>query len=55
MLSEGIYAAIGRWGQYLIIVPDRDLVVTIFSKPFTRPEQDKALEMLYDMILPAID
>lgn len=54
VLSDGVYAAIGRWGQYLIIVPDRDLVVTIFSRPFTRPEQDKALEMLYDSILPAV-
>lgn len=54
ILSDGVYAAIGRWGQYIFIVPEQDLVVTIFSIARPGIDQDKAIEILYDHIMPAV-
>lgn len=54
VLSDGAYAAIGRWGQYLIVVPERELVVVVFRRPFARSAGQGPLEMFYDGILPAV-
>lgn len=54
VLSDGIYAAIGRWGQYIFIVPEQDLVVTVFSRAWPGADQNKPLEILYDHIMPAV-
>ena len=54
ILSGGTYAAIGRWGQYIFIIPEQDLVVTVFSLPRTGADQDKPIEMLYDHIIAAV-
>jgi CubicO group peptidase (beta-lactamase class C family) len=54
VLSDGVYAAIGRWGQYIFIVPERDLVAITFTMPWPESDQNKPLEFLYDQILPAV-
>ena len=54
VLSDGVYAAIGRWGQYIFIVPGQDLVVTVFSRAGPGTDENKPLEVLYDHIMPAV-
>ena len=50
----GIYAAMGHMGQYIFVVPDRDLVVTVTAGTRSWPDQIKPIQFLYSHILPAI-
>jgi CubicO group peptidase (beta-lactamase class C family) len=54
VLSDGVYAAIGRWGQSLFVVPEHDLVVTVFSRMWPGTDHNQPLELLYEHILPAV-
>jgi CubicO group peptidase (beta-lactamase class C family) len=54
VLSGGVYAAIGRWGQYLFIVPEHELVVAVFTMPWPGTDADKPVEFLYEQIIPAV-
>jgi CubicO group peptidase (beta-lactamase class C family) len=52
VLSDGVYAAIGRWGQYLFVVPEQELVVVVFSR--MGADGGQPVPLLYDEILPAL-
>jgi CubicO group peptidase (beta-lactamase class C family) len=49
-----VYAARGRLGQFIFIVPEHDLVAVVFGDAKTIPEQNKPMEVMYDRILPAV-
>jgi CubicO group peptidase (beta-lactamase class C family) len=51
---QDIYAAIGRFAQYIFIIPEHDMVVVVNG--FTQPgaDQNKPVQFLYDCILPAV-
>jgi CubicO group peptidase (beta-lactamase class C family) len=49
-----IYAARGRFGQYIFVIPERDMVVVVFGYLYRGPESNKPIELLYDRILTAV-
>jgi len=49
----GIVAAAGVRGQWIIVVPSRDLVVVATGDAVSVEDHARALELLYDVILPA--
>ena len=50
---QDIYAAMGRFAQYIFIIPEHDMVVVVNG--FTHPaEQSKPIQLLYENILPAV-
>lgn len=48
-----IYAALGFRGQHILVVPEYDLLVVALANAYGR-NQNKAIEFLYEEILPAI-
>jgi CubicO group peptidase (beta-lactamase class C family) len=52
--GQDIYAARGRGGQYVIVVPEHDMVVAMCGDAKTGPEAGKPIEVFYDRILPAV-
>lgn len=52
--GEYIYAARGRFGQYIIVVPEHDMVVVFLGDAKDRPEMNKPISLFYDRILPAV-
>jgi CubicO group peptidase (beta-lactamase class C family) len=52
--GEDIYAARGRYGQYIIVVPEHDMVVAINAMIHSVAEQNKPTEVFYDRILTAV-
>lgn len=50
----GIYAAMGHMGQYIFVIPDRDLVVTVTAGTRGYSDQIKPIEFLRSHILPAV-
>jgi len=51
---QSIYAARGRGGQFIFIIPEHDMVVVVFGDTQTAADQNKPIEFLYDNILPAV-
>jgi CubicO group peptidase (beta-lactamase class C family) len=49
-----IYAARGRYGQFIFVVPEHDMVVVVNAATDRGPETNKPLQALYDRILPAV-
>jgi CubicO group peptidase (beta-lactamase class C family) len=49
-----VYGARGRFGQYIFIVPEHDMVVVVFGDAKTSPEMAKPIEIFYDRILTAV-
>jgi CubicO group peptidase (beta-lactamase class C family) len=49
----GVVAAAGIHGQWIIVVPSRDLVVVATGNAASVEDHATALELLYDVILPA--
>ncbi len=49
-----IYAARGRFGQYIFVVPEDDMVVVVLGDAKDRPEMNKPISVFYDRILPAV-
>jgi CubicO group peptidase (beta-lactamase class C family) len=52
--GELIYAARGRLGQYVIVVPEHDMVVVVLGDAKDRPEMAKPIEVFYDRILTTV-
>lgn len=52
--GEFIYAARGRFGQYIIVVPEHDMVVVFLGDAKNRAEMGKPIEVFYDRVLTAI-
>jgi CubicO group peptidase (beta-lactamase class C family) len=52
--GEYIFAARGRGGQYVIVVPEYDMVIAMCGDAKTGPESGKPIEVFYDRILPAV-
>ena len=52
--GQDIYAARGRFGQYIIVVPEYDMVIIVNAMSVPGSGQDKTTELLYDRILTAV-
>jgi len=52
--QQDIYAARGRFGQYIFIIPEHDMVVVVNGFAQSGADQSKPVELLYDSILPAV-
>jgi len=52
--KHDVYFARGRFGQYIFIVPEHDMVVVVMGMAPAGPEQIKPIEILYDRILTAV-
>jgi len=52
--KQFVYAARGRLGQYIFIVPEHDMVVVVLADAKTSPEMAKPMQVFYDRILPAV-
>jgi CubicO group peptidase (beta-lactamase class C family) len=52
--GEYIYAARGHGGQYIIVVPEHDMVVAMCGDGKTSAESGKPVEVFYDRILTAV-
>jgi CubicO group peptidase (beta-lactamase class C family) len=49
-----VFAARGRFGQYIFVVPEHDMVVVINAMIQSVGEQNKPMQIFYDDILPAV-
>jgi CubicO group peptidase (beta-lactamase class C family) len=52
--GQYVYAARGRFGQFIFIVPEHDMVVVVFAYTARGSESNKPMEVFYDHILPAV-
>ena len=52
--QQDVPFARGRFGQYIFVVPEHDMVVVVFGDAKERPEMAKPIEVFYDRILPAV-
>lgn len=52
--QQDIHAARGRFGQFIFIIPEHDMVVVVNGFAQSGPDQNKPIELLYDNILPAV-
>ncbi len=51
---QSVYAARGRGGQFIFIIPEHDMVVVVLGDTKIGSDQNKPVEFLYDYILPAV-
>ncbi len=49
-----VFAARGRFGQYIFVVPEHDMVVAIQAQTQPGIEQNKLMQLFYDRILTAV-
>ena len=52
--KQYVFAARGRLGQYIFVVPEYDMVVVVFGDAKTGSETIKPMEVFYDRILTAV-
>jgi len=52
--GQDIYSARGRFGQYIIVVPEHDMVVVVFAMSTPGSGQDRTTELFYDRILTSV-
>jgi len=52
--GQDIYAARGRFGQYIIVVPEHDMVVVVYAMIQSVTDQNNPTELFYDHILTAV-
>ncbi len=52
--GQDIYAARGRYGQYIIVVPEHDMVVVVYAMIQSVTDQNRPTELFYDHILTAV-
>lgn len=52
--NQHVFAARGRLGQWIFIVPEHDMVVVMLGDAKTSPEMRKPMEVFYDRILTAV-
>jgi CubicO group peptidase (beta-lactamase class C family) len=51
---EDIPYARGRFGQYIFVIPEHDMVVVVLGAAKPRPEMAKPIEVMYDRILTTV-
>ncbi|MGD8494861.1 MAG: serine hydrolase [Gemmatimonadales bacterium] len=49
-----IYAAVGFMGQYIFLIPEHDMVVTVTAAATTGADMNRPVNFLYSDILPAV-
>ena len=49
-----IYAAVGFMGQYIFVIPEHDMVVTVTAGARTSADMNRPVEFLYSDLLPAV-
>ncbi len=49
-----IYAAVGFMGQYIFVIPEHDMVVTVTAGAVTSADMNRPIEFLYSDLLPAV-
>jgi CubicO group peptidase (beta-lactamase class C family) len=52
--QEYIPIARGRFGQYIFVIPEHDMVVVVMGDAKERPEMAKPIEVMYDRILTTV-
>jgi CubicO group peptidase (beta-lactamase class C family) len=52
--KEPMVAALGKGGQYIIVIPEHDMVVAVLGDTQNREDQNKPLGFLYSHILPSV-
>lgn len=52
--QQYVYAARGRYAQFIFIVPEHDMVVVVNGDAKSAADQNKPIEFLYDHILTAV-
>jgi CubicO group peptidase (beta-lactamase class C family) len=52
--GQDIFAARGRYGQYILVVPEHDMVVVIYAMIHSVTDQNKPTDLFYDRILTAV-
>lgn len=52
--ETGFYTAAGWGGQFIIVIPDYEMVVVITAGQFEHPTYDKLFRIVDDYILPAV-
>lgn len=50
-----IYAAVGLYGQYIFVIPQHAMVVTVTAGAQTSADMNRPIDFLYDEILPAVE
>jgi CubicO group peptidase (beta-lactamase class C family) len=44
----------GRWGQFIFVIPEHDMVVVALGDAKAPSEQNRPIQVMYDRILPAV-
>ena len=52
--KQDVPMARGRWGQFIFVIPEHDMVVVALGDAKAPSEQNRPMQVMYDRILPAV-
>jgi len=52
--KQDVPMARGRWGQFIFVIPEHDMVVVALGDAKAASEQNRPMQVMYDRILPAV-